>query len=181
MEGGSRPVSVADVAGVHDYSQRERGRVSPLKDFVQRVGLGSVFGWMAIGAGGILLLVGYVQVSGTSVVSDQLAYIAGTVSGGIFLLVAGIALLLTDHYRNLAEVAWSNGASWASAAPVPPARGAGLDDGSEATIVQLGDSGSFHRTDCTLVSGRDDLEVITPASARRTGLRPCQLCEPGNL
>lgn len=174
-------MSVADVAGVHDYRGREKGRVSPLRDFVHRVGLGSMLGWVGIGAGGILLVVGYVQVSGTSVVSDQLAYIAGTVSGGVFLLVAGIALLLTDHYRNLADVAWSNGASWAAATPVPSATGAGLDEGSGATIVRLGDSGSFHRSDCTLVSGRNDVELVTRDSARRTGLRPCQLCEPGNL
>jgi methylphosphotriester-DNA--protein-cysteine methyltransferase len=35
----------------------------------------------------------------------------------------------------------------------------------------------FHRKECSMVDGKDAVE-ITPAAARKQGLRPCPLCAP---
>jgi hypothetical protein len=35
----------------------------------------------------------------------------------------------------------------------------------------------FHRLDCQMAAGKD-VEELTPAAARKRGLRPCPACEP---
>jgi hypothetical protein len=125
--------------------------------------------------GGVLLLVGYLQVSATNVVSDQLAYLAGTVSGGVFFVALGLVATLTHHYSRLAGGLWPGGG-----AAAPGGDFAAVGETAETTVglVRLGDSATYHREDCTLVAGRDDVDAVTTTSAKREGLRRCQLCGP---
>jgi hypothetical protein len=45
-------------------------------------------------------------------------------------------------------------------------------------VVVAGED-SFHRTDCRLVEGRDDLARVTLGVAVGRGLTPCRVCAPG--
>jgi hypothetical protein len=44
-------------------------------------------------------------------------------------------------------------------------------------MVVVGRS-SFHRPDCRLVSGKEELDFATPDEARARGLSPCRVCDP---
>jgi hypothetical protein len=37
---------------------------------------------------------------------------------------------------------------------------------------------AFHRSNCRLVEGRDDLAPITKAAALAQALKPCRICKP---
>jgi hypothetical protein len=44
-------------------------------------------------------------------------------------------------------------------------------------VAAVADGELFHRLDCALVAGKDHDE-LTPAAARKRGLRPCPACTP---
>ncbi|HWL66444.1 MAG TPA: hypothetical protein VNP73_10765, partial [Actinomycetota bacterium] len=46
---------------------------------------------------------------------------------------------------------------------------------SEDTFVVTAGGTMFHRPDCKLVTGRDDLREV---AAAEDGLKPCKLCSP---
>lgn len=95
---------------------------------------------LAVLAGAILLLVGWIGVSGTGFVSEQLPYIASEGLGGVFLLGLGGMLWLSadlrDEWRELrairrrleevtsfdASPAGDHGAPTSSPAAAPPTR-----------------------------------------------------------
>jgi hypothetical protein len=45
-------------------------------------------------------------------------------------------------------------------------------------LVALPVGQSFHRPDCSMVAGKDNVERVTSRMVRNRGLRPCRLCEP---
>ncbi len=79
--------------------------------------------YLLIAAGASLVLVGWVGVSGTPFVADQLSYLASGGVGGLFLLALGLALLMSadhhDEWRKLdsIEAALREPAAGTTAAP----------------------------------------------------------------
>lgn len=67
------------------------------------------------------------------------------------------------------------GATAASAQP-PAAEGAATSESGAETVV-AGRS-SFHRPDCHLVSGRDDMMTLEQLEAVAQGLSACRVCKP---
>lgn len=67
-----------------------------------------VAGYALIGLGGLALLLGFRGVSGSPFVAEELAYIASGGLGGLFLLGAGVTLILRaelhDQWRKLDDV-----------------------------------------------------------------------------
>ncbi len=150
-------------------------------------------GWILIGVGALLMLLGYLGVSREAIPAKQIPYLVSGGIGGIFLAVLGAYFLGTQELRNdsgrldrlehmveelhqallrrpdapdvtaIAAAASANGSSAASA----PARKVLAVDGGEL----------FHRRGCDLVAGKDAVE-ITPSVARKRGLRPCPACSP---
>ena len=49
--------------------------------------------------------------------------------------------------------------------------------GPARKVLAVADADLFHRKGCSMVEGKDASE-ITPAVARKQGLRPCPLCTP---
>lgn len=82
---------------------------------------------VAVLAGAILLLVGWIGVSGTGFVSEQLPYIASEGLGGVFLLGLGGMLWLSadlrDEWRELRAIRkrLDEAATAGFDAPAPPA------------------------------------------------------------
>lgn len=55
--------------------------------------------WTLIAAGGVLIIITFVGVSGTPYVANQLSYIASGGIGGLFLLACGLTLMVSaDHH-----------------------------------------------------------------------------------
>ena len=150
-------------------------------------------GWLFYGCGALLVIVGYLGVSGESIVAKQLPYLISGGIGGVLLAILGGYFLgieelrrdggrLDRMERQLEELhralldrpdAPSVGASGDHAAAaatnghqrVPP----------RVLVVESGES--FHRAGCALVVGKPS-EELDPVDATDRGLRPCPVCEP---
>ncbi len=149
-------------------------------------------GWILIGLGAVLMLLGYFGVSRESIPAKQIPYLVSGGIGGIFLAVLGAYFLATQEIRNdsgrldrlermveelhqallrrpdapdLHHAAAEVAASTNGAAS--PARRVAVVEGGEL----------FHRASCQMVAGKDP-EDITPTAARKRGLRPCPACTP---
>lgn len=146
-------------------------------------------GWILIGAGALLMLLGYFGVSREALPAKQIPYLVSGGIGGMFLAVVGSYLLGTQELRrdsgrldrleqmvaelhqallrrpdapDLTVVAPTNGRAPATAA---------------RKVVAVEGADLFHRRSCAMADGKDSTE-LTPATARKRGLRPCPLCTP---
>ena len=150
-------------------------------------------GWIFIGAGALLMLIGWFGVSREALPAKQIPYLVSGGIGGMFLAVVGAYFLGTQELRkdsgrldrlermveelHLVLLRRPD-------APDPTAlETAHSSNGSNGTAPRLRkvvivDGGElFHRPACELVEGKDGDEV-TPVTARKRGLRPCPACTP---
>lgn len=153
-------------------------------------------GWAFYGFGVVLVLLGWLGISGESVVAKQLPYLISGGIGGLLLAVLGAYLLGIEALRRdsgrlerleqqVDELhrALLQRPDAPEAAPAAPSgsngRHPGIDSGpAPATDVVLVEAGtSFHRPSCALVAGKAATHVDV-AAATEQGLRPCQVCEP---
>ncbi|MCZ4500171.1 MAG: hypothetical protein JWQ74_2726 [Marmoricola sp.] len=72
-----------------------------------------------------------------------------------------------------AAIEYAAPAPVATRAPAPAARAAGARDAG-AVLVVAGRGKTFHRADCDLIAGREDLR---PVGGDLEGLVPCRLCQ----
>ncbi len=148
-------------------------------------------GWILIGIGALLMLLGYFGVSREALPAKQIPYLVSGGLGGIFVAVLGAYFLGTQQLRddsgrldrleqmveelhgalltrNDAPARVSNGARAVAAA----------DEAAPSRRVVVVPGGQlFHRADCAVAEGKDGTEV-TPAAARKRGMRPCPTCAP---
>jgi len=153
-------------------------------------------GWILIGIGGLLMLGGYLGVSREALPAKQIPYLVSGGIGGMFFAVLGAYFLGTQALRDdsgrldrleqmvqelhqvllrrpdapdltvVLDAAATNGVG-SSNGTAGPARKVVAVDGGEL----------FHRASCAMVRDKD-LEELTPATARKRGLRPCPACAP---
>lgn len=150
-------------------------------------------GWAFYGFGALLVLIGWLGISGESVVAKQLPYLISGGIGGILLAVLGAYFLGIEELRKdsgrldrmekqveqlhrlllahpdapaIEDVA--GGTTDTTAVHAPSANG-------HVLIVESGES--FHRSGCALVAGKHATE-LAPAVAVGRGLHPCPVCEP---
>lgn len=159
-------------------------------------------GLLAIGLGWNGMAGGGGEVNGVPNLNAQLPWL---VSGGILglaLVVFGTAMIIVQNSRSdrarleakLDELVEAMGRS-ATAVPTPypsapalastPARAAAGTAGSAAAATTSVTAGMFvagpsayHRPDCRLVQGRDDVEYLSSAEAHSRSLKPCRVCKP---
>lgn len=151
------------------------------------------FGWILIGIGALLMLLGYFGVSREALPAKQIPYLVSGGIGGMFLAILGAYFLGTQELRN------DSGRLDRLEQMVQELHQALLrrpDAPDLTTIVDMGSAAGtngaatrarrvafveggtlFHRPDCELVAGKDASE-ITPATARKRGLDPCPSCAP---
>jgi len=142
-------------------------------------------GLLAIGLGWNGMAGGGGQVNGTSDLRAQLPWL---VSGGILglaLVVFGAAMLIVHNARTdrarleakLDEVVASMARTTTPSFTGSSLSTAPIAAGSATDVVVAGPS-AFHRTDCRLVQGRDDADLITTNDAKSRSLKPCRVCKP---
>lgn len=152
-------------------------------------------GWILIGCGALVLLIGWFGVSREALPGKQIPYLVSGGIGGIFLAVLGAYFLGTQEMRNdsgrldrLEHMVEELHAALLTRPDAPAldlttemgqASANGSNGaGSPARRVRVADGGElFHRASCQLVVGKD-AEDLTPAAARKRGLRPCPACTP---
>ena len=147
-------------------------------------------GWILVGVGAVLLLVGYLGVSREALPGKQIPYLVSGGIGGVFLAVIGayvlgIQALRTDSGRlDRVERMVEELHEALLRRPDAPdlTRGSGAAAGARPAgaarrVVAVPDGDLFHRADCQLVIDKE-IEEMTPATARRRGLQPCPACTP---
>lgn len=145
-----------------------------------------VAGAVLLPLGLVVIILGWYGAANTPYDYDQLSYLISggvlglglTFCGGFLYFGAWLARIaadqkeaskrLADTLLVLADVV-SHSSSGAAASPA-----AGRDPGS--VLVVAGSGATVHRADCSLISGRDDLQ---PAGPDAGSLTPCRLCKPG--
>jgi hypothetical protein len=147
-------------------------------------------GWILIGIGAILMLAGYMGVSREALPAKQIPYLVSGGIGGIFFAVLGAYFLGTQEMRNdsgrldrLEHMVEELHGALLTRPDAPQ-----LTNGSRAAaaeeqtaparkVVVVPGGQLFHRTDCSVAEGKSATE-LTPAAARKRGMRPCPTCAP---
>src|SRR3954469_16578039 len=143
-------------------------------------------GYVLIGLGFLLILVGYLGVSREVYVGRQIPYV---VSGGLLGLAAitlGSRLLMIEDLRrdsgrlDRLEKAVIDLHQALLARPDAPQPGQASANGRTAAerLLTVAGGESFHRPGCPLVEGKSSSRSVTAETARRKGLRPCPMCQP---
>jgi hypothetical protein len=151
-----------------------------------------VWGWILVGLGLLLVLMGYLGISREALVAKQLPYL---ISGGILgLALVGFGAMLVgtedlkrtqeriDHLEDLVADLHAVLLS-RSDAPTISINGETAGHGAtgtraDVTLLALPNGQSYHRPDCSMIEGKREAKPITASAARREGLKPCRLCEP---
>ena len=143
-------------------------------------------GWVFIGIGALLVLLGYLGVSRESIVEKQIPFLVSGGIGGVLLCVVGAYFLGTEELRK------DSGRLDRLETMVQDLHDALLvqrDDAPKPVVVDTGSNGhapeliavvggeTFHRSDCVMAGGKE-VESVTAGSAASRGLQPCPLCEP---
>jgi hypothetical protein len=174
------------------YSTKKKRRI-PLPR-LGAAGFGGGFGLLVIAIGLLVIGLGWNGMSGgggeVNGVPNLNAQLPWLVSGGILglaLVVFGAAMIVvhnarTDRARLEAKLdelvaAVSRGAAVATPYPTAPQA-----TGSQAAAsgVYLAGGSAYHRPDCRLVQGRDDVTFITAGDASVRDLKPCRVCKPAD-
>jgi hypothetical protein len=146
-------------------------------------------GWILVGAGALLMVLGYFGVSREALPGKQIPYLVSGGIGGVFLAVLGAYFLGTQELRkdsgrlDRLEQMVEELHQALLRRPDAPARTAPLQAAPNGTsaparrVAAVGDGELFHRLDCAMVAGKD-ADEMTPAAARKRGLRPCPACTP---
>lgn len=145
-----------------------------------------------IGLGFLLIIVAWSGASRVACVDCQMPYLLSGGFLGLGFITVGSALLLFEAGRRLLghleskldelntsiqQIRGStNGTapaiSVATTKPVAAAKKSPTNG-----LVVVGRS-SFHRPDCRLVEGKDDLDYASKDEAVARGLTPCRVCDP---
>src|SRR4051794_11951458 len=185
-EGNTMAASSYDLSSVPGAHKRRRFtprlpnvRLPRLAGFGGGLGLLVIaLGLLAIGIGWNGMAGGGGQVSGVTLLQAQLPWL---VSGGILglaLVVVGGALMIVHNARTdrarleakLDELVTIVARSAMSGAPAYPATPTSTDG-----LFAAGGA-SYHRRDCRLVQGREDIGFATAAEVADRDLRACRVC-----
>jgi hypothetical protein len=156
-------------------------------------------GWVLIGLGALVMLIGYFGVSREAIPAKQIPYLVSGGIGGVFLAIVGAYFLGTQEMRNdsgrldrlermvqelhLALLRRPDapvldvtvGEAVESNGTDTSTSNGVLAPARRVLVVEGGEL--FHRRSCAMVEGKD-IEDLTVATARKRGLRPCPACSP---
>lgn len=153
-------------------------------------------GWVLIGLAALLMLLGYFGVSREAIPGKQIPYLVSGGIGGVFLALLGAYFLGTQEMRNdsgrLDRMEHMVEELHQALLRRPDAPSVDLTAEEKASAKGAGSNGSgaaprrvvfveggelFHLASCAMVSGKD-VDELTPAAARKRGLRRCPACSP---
>lgn len=145
-----------------------------------------VVGWVLLGVAALVILIGWIGVSGTPVVAKQIPYVVSGGIGGVLLALLGAYFLGTEELRKdsgrldrLEQMVNELHDALLARSDAPPA----ADDTDNAVTngqayVALAGSDTYHRADCAMVASKANAAKVAPSTIQRRSLTPCSLCEP---
>lgn len=154
--------------------------MSRVRDFWNQ--LGGKLGILLCIGGFVAMFLGWNGAASYDRVPAQFPYLVSGGLVGLALVIIGAAMIVVETGRKgrdelLATLADLRAAFEAGGAAVPPAALAPTARLSSDGLVVAGAS-SYHRPDCHLVSGRDNVSHLTADEAEAEGLSACRICNP---
>ncbi|GAC1516972.1 MAG: hypothetical protein NVS1B12_00320 [Acidimicrobiales bacterium] len=151
-----------------------------------------VVGWVLVGAGALVILLGYLGVANEALVAKQLPYLISGGIGGVALVAIGTYFLGTEEIRRdsgrldrleqmvgeLHAILLTNREREAVPGDTEPTTNGAASGHAAAGYKVLGGSDRYHRPGCAAVEGKAGVTDATAAVVRRRSLQPCPLCEP---
>jgi len=143
-------------------------------------------GWVFIGLGALLILLGYLGVSREAIVAKQIPYLVSGGIGGVLLCIVGAYFLGTEELRkdsgrlDRLEALVQELHAVLLARPDAPDRTVAegpKDNGAATTVLAVRGGETFHRPGCAMVADKK-AEQLSHDAALGRGLSPCPLCEP---
>lgn len=145
------------------------------RGFDRQVRYGRLLGLLFAVAGFVTIGFGWNGAAKNALFDKQFPYLISGGLGGLALVVFGVGLLLVAQVRaeraKLAEHLEHLASIIGKAASAVPA-----EAGTNGRVV-AGRS-TYHRPDCRLVKGKEDLDLLSVEAARGSGLSPCRVCNP---
>ena len=142
-----------------------------------RVAFGRLGGRLSLGfiaLGLLAILLGYNGAAGNLVLAAQLPYIVSGGFVGVSLVIVGAALMITQGAREdrqrleglLIQLLDAQQAGVSTAVP------------SDVDGLFAAGTASYHRPQCRLIDGREEVTYVTAAEAAARDLKPCRVCQP---
>src|SRR5437868_6315554 len=146
-----------------------------------------VVGWVLLGVAALVILIGWIGVSGTPVVAKQIPCVVSGGIGGVLLAVLGAYFLGTEELRKdsgrldrlermvleLHDMLLAR-----DDAPTPANHSEDTAATNGQAYVSLSGSDIYHRPDCAMVASKANAAKVAPSTIKRRQLTPCSLCEP---
>jgi hypothetical protein len=146
-----------------------------------------VVGWVLLAISALVILIGWIGVSGTPVVAKQIPYVVSGGIFGVFLAVFGAYFLATEELRKdsgrldrLERMVDELHQALLTREDAPSA----ADEAERAAptngrvYVSLTGSDMYHRPECAMVASKPNSAMLAPSTIRKRQLAPCPLCEP---
>ena len=139
--------------------------------------LGGGFSLLLIGLGLLSILFAWNGASGEPYVAAQMPYLVSGGLLGIALVGIGCTMMMIQAARVDRARMEAKYDELLAALDRGIAGGGGGAPRDLRGLVAAG-SASYHRPDCRLVDGREDVTYLTPDEARSRFLSPCRVCAP---
>ena len=146
-----------------------------------------VIGWVLLAISALVILIGWIGVSGTPVVAKQIPYVVSGGIFGVFLAIFGAYFLGTEELRKdsgrldklerMVEELHQVLLSRDDAPSLPAESGQAIATNGQA-YVSLSGSDMYHRPECSMVASKPHSARLAPSTIRKRQLTPCPLCEP---
>lgn len=148
-----------------------------------------VIGGLLMPLGVLFVVLGWIGAARTPLLVEQIPYlISGGLLGTCLVFLGGFVYFtywqtvrVRDGRAQHIEVVQALGrieALLVAGAPATGGRAASVADRARPGAVATPKGTLFHRPDCSIVAGRDNLRLVTAADA---GLEPCRVCNPEPL
>lgn len=141
----------------------------------RQVRLSRITGLVFVVLGFVAILIGYNNMSYKACLDCMLPYI---MSGGILglgLIIFGVTLLLTASQR-AERLAMQESMKELNRSMAM--MGAAIETQESPNGRVVAGKSTYHRPDCRLVKGRENLDLITVKMAEASGLSACRVCGP---
>ena len=144
-----------------------------------------VIGWVLLGIAAVIILIGWIGVSGTPVVAKQIPYVVSGGIGGVLLALVGAYFLGTEELRKdsgrldrLERMVLELHDALLSRDDAPRPAHEDTSNSNGQAYVSLAGSDVYHRPDCAMVASKASVAKVAPSTIQRRSLTPCSLCEP---
>ena len=151
-------------------------------DVDRRVRLGRILGLTFVTAGFVFIFFAWNGSASQNVIMAQFPYVISGGVMGLALVCTGSLLLLLSTVRaerqimsdKFDEVVQLLGRSLAAAQ-------FSTNGGTDAAIKVIAASTHYHRQDCKILEGKQNLTRVSLQQSVSEGLQPCRVCEPPRM